>query len=137
MKIGEEQIRLLNALETVSGVNAKDCIVDSDIVSFLVPENDVGKAIGKNAANVKKLNASLGKKIEILPYTPDFKGFLKGAMKEVKFEKISIEESSGEKQALVSLDPENRRKMLGKGRKLKRVKKIAQRNYKIGGLRFG
>ncbi len=137
MKIDGEQLRMINALESVSGVGAKDCIIDEKIISFLVPKKDVGKAIGKNAENVKKLNNALGKNIEILPHTAEFSGFLKGAMKDVSFVKITIVDGERGKEALVSLSPDNRIKLREKGRKLKRIKKIAERNYNIENIRIG
>ncbi len=134
MKIDEDQIRMINALESISGVSARDCVVDREIVSFLVPPKDVGKAIGKKAVNVKKLNDALGKKIEILSYNQDFGSFLKAAMSEINFDKVNVVEENGSKEAIVSLSPESKIKIRERGRKLKRVKMIAERNYNIGNM---
>lgn len=68
MKLSMEDILLINAFEKVSQVTPKDCIVKDNTISYLVKEKDMGKAIGKNAINVKQLEKALNKRIEIIGF---------------------------------------------------------------------
>ena len=68
MKLSMDEILLIKALEQISRVSPKDCITKGDVITYLVKEEEIGKAIGKKAANVKELESKLKKKIEIVGY---------------------------------------------------------------------
>ncbi len=122
MKIGMDEILLINALEKVSRVSPKDCITEEDLISYLVPEKLVGKAIGKKALNVRKLSETLGKKIEIIGYWEKPEKMIQKEMK-ISFKEAKIKG----KKLLFTTDAEGRRKSTSlKG---KRIKNFISRNY--------
>jgi N utilization substance protein A len=124
MKLSMDEIRLMNALENISGANAKDCIVTENMISFLVNEREVGKAIGKKASNVKMLEEKLKKRIEIIGFQENPEEMVKKAL-EIDF---AGAKKSPEKM-VVRLDSINRRKLMKKNAKLRRVKEFVKRNY--------
>ena len=119
-----DEIHLMNALSQITKVSAKDCIIEGDLITFLVKEEEVGKAIGKKAVNVKALQDKLKKRVEIVGWQnePD-KIVSKALGVEVSSAKVS-----GDK-LIVSLDSENRRKAMASGAKIKRIKKLIERNF--------
>ena len=131
MKLGREEILLMNALSNVSGVNARDCLIGNKIVSFVVKESEMGSAIGKNGATVNKLKKMLNKNIELVPYSKDPKKFLEESFNGIVFSEIGLRENNGKKLLLASVDSENRGKMMQNLGKMKRLKEIAKRNYEI------
>ena len=131
MKIGQEEILLMNALSSLTRVNAKDCIISGKNVVFVIREDEVGKAIGKKGETIKNMSDKLNKKIEIFAYTKDAKSFLEKAFREVNFDKIELIESEGKKQLEAILSGENKRKLLSQTKKLKRIKELLQRNYNV------
>jgi len=135
MKLGREEILLMNALSNIAGVNARDCLIGNKMVSFVVKEDEMGSAIGKNGATVNKLKKMLNRNIELIPYNKDPKKFLKESFGNITFSEIGLKESNGKKFLFASMDSENRRKMMQNFGKMKRVKEIAKRNYEIEDIR--
>lgn len=123
MKLSMDEIRLMNALEKISGANAKDCMVSENMVSFLVNEKEVGKAIGKKASNVKTLEEKLKKRVEIIGFQENPEELVKKAL-EIEFN--GAKKDSG--KMIVRLDSTNKRKLMKKNAKLKRVKEFVKRN---------
>lgn len=119
-----DEIHLMNALSQIAKVSAKDCLVEDNLISYFVREEDVGKAIGKKAANVKFLQEKLKKRVEIIGYQEDPGRVVSRAL---GIEVLSVKEN-GEKLILV-LDGTNKRKAMTSGGKMRRVKKLIQRNY--------
>ncbi len=126
MKLTMKEILLMNALTQISEVSAKDCIVDDNIVSFLVAGNEVGKAIGKKAMNVKELETKLKKRIEIIGF------FQKPEMVlESTFEIKSTSVKEGKEKVVVNVNSTDKKKILGNFARFKRVKEFIKRNYGV------
>ena len=100
MKISNEEILLINALQDFSGVTARDCIINEKNILFVVNEKDVGNAIGKKGEKIKKLMNKLRKNIEIYGFTEKPENFIKNSLKEIKIDEIT--ENKEGKQVRVS-----------------------------------
>ncbi len=132
IKLGMDEIRYLNALSKLSGVNAKDCIIGEKNITFIVPEKDMGQAIGKNGSTIEEIRKRIGKNVELIAYTEKPEQFLKKAFNQVQFQKIESKENALQAQ----LDYENKSKLLQQQGKLKRVKEALKRNYNIAEVRI-
>ena len=137
MKLTNEEIRFINALTAVSGVSAKDCIIDNKVICYLVNKDDVGKAIGKGASNIKKLGKKLNRNVEIIGHYKDVEEFVKKSLYNISISSSEIREKDEKKEMVISLDAENRKKLTSKLGKLRRIKEIAKRNYGIDNIRTG
>ena len=126
MKITMEDIMMRSALEKVTGVTPKDCMVEGQLVSYLVPESMVGKAIGKAAVNVKMLEQKLGKRIEIVAYSEKPEEIFSKAL-EVTLNNSKINGS----RLIVNLDGENKAKAFKNNSRIKRVKELIKRNFNL------
>lgn len=124
MKLTMEDILLMNALEKVSGVSPKDCIAGESMVSFLVKEGDMGKAIGKAAGNIKALEGKIKKRVEIVAYRENPEDLVALAL-EVKV--ASSNKKNG--RLFLSMDGTEKRKALSNISRLKRVREFVKRNY--------
>jgi NusA-like KH domain protein len=126
MKLSMDEIRLMNALEKISGANAKDCLISDGMVSFLVNEMDVGRAIGKKASNVRALEESVKRRIEIIGFQENPEEMVKKA--------LEIETTGARKDSekiVIRLDSMNKKKLLKKSAKLKRVREFIKRNFNL------
>ena len=113
-------------MSKVSGVNAKDCIVQGDIISYMIRDKEVGKAIGKSAVNVKELEKKLKKKIEIIGFYEKPEDVL------CKTFDVKIGEVKKKKNKLIlTLDIINKKKVFSKIGRFKRVKDLIKRNYEL------
>ena len=138
MKLGKQEIQLINAFDAVVNVNARDCYVDGNTVTFLVNEHDLGQAIGKQGANVRRMRQRIGKNVEIIPYASDAPTFLKKALKvyKVEVQEIKEREEAGKNSLTLKLDPENREKVLRNMNRLKRLKAIIKKNFDIENVKL-
>jgi NusA-like KH domain protein len=119
-----DEIHLMNALIQVTNVSAKDCIVNDDLVTFLVKEEDVGKAIGKKAINVNKLQDKLKRRIEIIGWQKEPEKIISKTL-EIEFKNAK---NDGNK-LIISMDSINKRKAMTSGAKIKRIRKLIKRNF--------
>lgn len=136
MRLTSDEIFYLNALNSASGANARDCIVQSGVISFLIKKKELGKAIGKDANAVKKLRQTLNLNVEFLEYSEGIEEFLKKALYDIKIKEVNVSERDGKKIANVALEPGEKRKVLGLARRMKRIKALAQRNYNIENIKI-
>ncbi len=126
MKLSLEEIRLMNALEEVADVSVKDCLITGNLVSFLVREQEVGKAIGKKASNVKLLESKLKKRIEIIGFSENPEKMIEKTF-EVKINEVQKKKG----KLLVSLDAIEKKKIFNNAGRLRRVKELIKRNYDL------
>ena len=136
MRLTSDEIFYLNELNSASGANARDCVIEGNVITFLVRKKELGKAIGKDAEAVKKLRLKLKLNVELLEYAEDEKEFIKKALYDVKIKEIKFVERNGKKIANVSLESGERRKILGQTGRLKRIKALARRNYKVEDIKI-
>lgn len=126
MKLDMDEILLINALENLTNVSAKDCIKQNEIISFLVDEKQVGKAIGKKAINIKNLEKKTKKKIEIIGFYKKPEEIIKNSFK------VEIKETKTKgKNLIISVAPENKRKIMSNIGRLKRIQELINRNYSL------
>jgi len=90
-KFDSETMGLINTFESATGAAVKDCII-SDRVLFIVEENQMGKAIGKNGVNIKKMEHLLKKKIKLAEFSSDAAQFVKNL---VYPNEVSVEKKEG------------------------------------------
>ena len=76
IKYDSELIKLITLFESMTGASVKDCIAD-DKLTFIVDENEMGKAIGKGGANIKRLENALKKRIRVIEYNNDITQFVR------------------------------------------------------------
>ena len=136
MRLTSDEIFYLNTLNSVSGANARDCVLQGNVIAFLVKKDDLGRAIGKNAECVKALGKRIGRNVEILEYCDGAPEFIKKALYNIKVNEIKISEKNGKNYALLSLDGENKRKLQNASSRMKRIRALAQRDYKIEGIKI-
>ncbi len=126
MKLSMDEIMLMNALQQVTGVMPKDCLVEETVISFFIPEQLMGKAIGKAAINVKELQTKLNKRVEFVPYFQKPEDVFASAM-EVNFTSAKV---NGGK-LILNLDSASRSKAFKNNSRIKRVKEFILRNYDL------
>ena len=135
MKLESEQIQLINALDAISGVTARDCLVSKETVTFMVPEKFMSKAIGKNGANVKAAMQRFRKRVELFEHTETPEKFIEKAFGLAKLEGIEIKVAGERKVAVVKADAQSKKIILGNIGRLKKIKELCQRNYEVDEIR--
>lgn len=122
-----ENIMFMQALERISGVSAKDCLVNGNLISFLVKEEEMGKAIGKGATNVKELEMRLKRKVELVGFYQKPEDTIASAF-EVKIESVK----NTPEMLILNLSADEKRKILSNVGRFKRIQELVKRNYGLG-----
>ncbi len=92
MKLDNTLIGYVTLFEQVTRVPVKDCFVDKrETLVFIVQDVYVGKAIGKQAVNLKKLFHLTKKKLKIIGYNANVCTFIKHILSPLKVDEITLE----------------------------------------------
>jgi len=134
--ISEDAMRMIAQYENLTGAGARDCIVDDKFgrILFVINPGEMGLAIGKKGASVKKASDAFGKKVEVVEYNADKVQFLRNCFLPVQIQTVTFEpgEEEGTEVAYIEVKPEDRGLAIGKeGRNIIKAKKLALRQFDI------
>ncbi|HIH41404.1 TPA: hypothetical protein HA239_03235 [Candidatus Woesearchaeota archaeon] len=77
----------MTLFEKITRTRVKDYFIDSNnLMNFVVPQEMLGKAIGKHAANVRKMESMLKKKVRIIGFTESEAEFAKNLIHPLRAE---------------------------------------------------
>ena len=85
-------MKLMTLFESMTGAKVKDCIANERLM-FIIEENEMGKAIGKNGANIKRMENMLKKKIKLVEFSNDVLQFVKNMIYPIEALEIKNEEN--------------------------------------------
>ncbi len=143
IKIDRESIELISLFNNISGAIIKDCLIfknqeyNSEVIIFLVKEDDVGKAIGKAGEHVKDLKSKLNKKIDVIAFSENLDRFIQNILQTTKnsivVQNIEIKESRNlKKTVIITVRPQDRGKAIGKdGSMIKKIKELVLRYFNV------
>ncbi len=135
MRLTTEQIKLMGVFQGITGVMARDCIIDDNKTIFVVDNRLVGVAVGKGGKNIKKLESLLGKKVEVIGYSDDLTKFVKNLFYPALILAVNVQEKNGKKYVHVHMDKESRRMVESRMvSKLKTAKTLLKRYYNVDGV---
>jgi len=83
-------MKLIALFESATGASVKDCIANERLV-FIIEENEMGKAIGKNGANIKRMENMLKKKIKLVEFNKNVLVFVKNLIHPIESQDIRQE----------------------------------------------
>ena len=85
-----ELIKIMRLFDSITKSKLKDCFIDDNgLLTFVVQKNQIGKAIGKRAVNVKKLERLLKRKIKIVEFNQELIEFVKNILYPISNVEIS------------------------------------------------
>jgi N utilization substance protein A len=133
IKFDTETIRLMSLFENLTGVPVKDCLVEENTIYFVVDEENVGIAIGKNGNNVKNVENATNKTIKIFGFSENLEKFIKNIIPGVI--EIKINDMEERKIVEVSVEKNERPRIIGReGKNLKIIKELLKRNHGVSDL---
>ena len=133
--ISEDDMRLIAQFENLTGAGARDCVVDEKFsrILFVINPGEMGLAIGKKGASVKKASDAFGKKVEVVEYNPDKVQFLRNCFLPVQIQTVVFEQNEdGDEVAYIEVQAEDRGLAIGKeGKNIIKAKKLAFRQFDL------
>ena len=135
VRLTAKEMGLIALFETMTGAIVEDCVIDdkNDRIIFVVKKGYMGLAIGKGGRKVKLLEKLMKKRLEVVEYSNDVREFITNALKPVRIQGIRLtERPDGRKIAVVSVDPRDKARAIGKnGRNAEKLRLLARRYFGI------
>lgn len=130
IKYDNEVIKVMSLFNSITKAKLKDYFVDdNDLSVFVVEQNEIGKAVGKKAENVKLLENKLNRKIKIIEFNPDVLQFVKNIVFPLKVAEAEFDEKVLKLQAP---DVKTRGLLIGRSAKnLRNIEKIMKRYFDL------
>ena len=138
IKLTSDELRLISLFQSITGANARDCVVDDkmDRVIFIVNKGQMGLAIGKGGATIRQLQNVVGKKVELVEYSDDASEFIRKILNTDMINEIRINDRiDGTRQAIVIVDPKKKGVVVGReGRNAEKARLLAKRYFQISNV---
>jgi N utilization substance protein A len=134
VKLTEDCMRLISQFESLTGASSRDCVVDdrNQRIIFVVNPGQMGLAIGKKGVAIKKASEAMGKKIEVVEYSPNPEQFVKNCFLPAQVTSLEFGGTPEEQSVKVQVRDEDRGIAIGKeGKNIFKVKKLSQRQHNI------
>ena len=129
IKFNIDAMKFMSLFEAMTRAKLKDCIITDALITFIVEEGEIAKAIGKGAANIKKLEAKLKKKIKIVEFSHEITKFIQSLVYPAK---VSDLDCDGKIVTITAADSKSRGLMIGREANILRAfEAIAKRYFEI------
>jgi transcription termination/antitermination protein NusA len=124
----------------MTGATARDCVVDDkrDRVIFVVAKGQMGLAIGRDGASVKKIERAVRRPVEVVEWADDLEGLVRSALGAKYVQEVRVSDRlDGTKGVVVVVDPRKKGAVLGLGgRNAEKVRLLARRYFEIENLQI-
>ena len=127
-----EMIRTLSMFESLTDVEARDCMMKEDEAYFIVPEGKAGMAIGKGGKVVKKVQNQLGKNVKIFEYKDNLGAFVNNLVS-VDIRSLDIQDDDEDgKTVEINVSNDNKGRLVGKdGENIDSIRDILKRTHNV------
>jgi len=126
-------MKYISLFENITLTKVKDCIEKEGYLIFIVNQNDIAKAIGRNGANIKRLSQLLNRKIKIVEFNPNVSQFIRNYIKPLDV--ANIEEDNGN-VTINGRDSKTKGMLIGRDNKnLDDLNSIVKRYFKIDNIK--
>ncbi len=129
-ELTDEDLKLFSSFEKITGVMPSDCASSSSTLVFLVDKKELGKAIGKNAKNIKRLEELFKKRVTIIKDAKDPETLIRNFFGNIKIFRIDSKNVMGEENYTVVISEEQRGIAIGRnGERIKMLKTLLKNRY--------
>jgi len=140
IRLTSDQLSMLSMIQGMTGATARDCIIDekANRVIFVVAKGQMGLAIGKEGAAVKKIERAVRRPVEVIEWADDIEGLVKNALGARHVREVRVEERlDGTKSVMVVVDPRKKGAVLGVGGKnAAKVRLLARRYFGVSNVQI-
>ena len=135
--MSQEELRFLSILESLIGNHVFDCVWDREQnrIIFVVGQQDTGKVIGRGGTTIRRLRDHFHKQIDIIEYSDQIKEYAANTLTPAKIDNVEILEKEGQKIVVVTVNPKERGKTIGKNdRNLQRSRLLMKRHFGVNNV---
>ena len=124
----------------MTGATARDVVVDEkrDRVIFVIAQGQMGLAIGKEGASVKKIERTVRKPVEVVEWADDVEGLVRNTLGAKCVQEVRVSDRlDGTKGVVVVVDSTKKGAVLGIGGKnAEKLRLLAKRYFDVGNLQI-
>lgn len=134
VKLTEKEIKYIQMFEAITGAAVVDCVDDEDIITFVVRQGDLKKALIRRGAKIKELVRIFRKRIKVIEYSTDASVFIKNLLYPAEvIEPVRVaEKPDGRKIVVVSVNPRDKGVAIGKdGKNINLARLLVKRHFNI------
>ena len=129
IKYDLDTMKLMALFEAVTHSKLKDCIISEILVTLIVEDGEIGKAVGKGGINAKSLESKLNKKVRIVEFSDDLVKFIQNITYPAKIKEVVNEDGI---VTITSADSQSRGLLIGRGASILRsYESIVKRYFDI------
>ncbi|MDG6985283.1 MAG: NusA-like transcription termination signal-binding factor [Nitrososphaerota archaeon] len=140
IKLSSDELSLMSMFQGMTGATARDCVIDEkrDRVIFVVAQGQMGLAIGKDGASVKKLERAVRRPVEVVEWADDVEGLVKNSLGAKFVQEVRVgERLDGTKGVVVIVDSRKKGAVLGLGGKnAEKVRLLAKRYFDVSNVQI-
>lgn len=140
IKLSSDELSLLSMFQGMTGATARDVIVDDkrDRVIFIIAQGQMGLAIGKEGASVKKIERAVKRPVEVVEWAEDVEGLVKNTLGAKFVQEVRVSDRlDGTKGVVVVVDSRKKGAVLGLGGKnAEKVRLLAKRYFDVSNLQI-
>ncbi len=93
IKLDTQLIKFIALFERITRAHVKDCFFQKEKLVFIVGQGDLGKSLGKNKANLLKLEKLYNRKLKIVEFSPNMLQFIVNILYPLKV--VDMKEEDG------------------------------------------
>ncbi|MEM0349017.1 MAG: NusA-like transcription termination signal-binding factor [Candidatus Caldarchaeum sp.] len=134
VKLTEKEIKYIQMFEAVTGAAVVDCVDDEDIITFVVRQGDLKKALTGHGAKIKELVRIFRKRIKVVEYSTEVTVFIKNLLYPAEvIEPVRVSEKpDGKKIAVVNVNLRDKGVAIGKdGKNINLARLLVKRHFNI------
>ncbi len=134
--ISAELMKFMSIFENVCKVSPRDCFIDDStgVLTYIVPEGKLRKALGPGASNIRKLETRLKRRVKVSEYSDDVKSFIKSLLLPLRISDISEVEPGV--YLIEPVDNKTRGMIIGRAAvNLRNLEKMVRRFFNIKEIR--
>jgi N utilization substance protein A len=125
-----DTLQLIGHFEKLTGVRVKDFYDHNDRLVFIIETGGLLRALGKDGANVKKLNQQLNRRIKVAEFNPDLKLFIRNLIHPLKVEKMEVNDPDEGVVTLFDEDVKTKGLIIGaKAQNLRFYERVVQKFF--------
>ena len=140
IKLSSDQLSLMSMFQGMTGATARDCVIDDkrDRVIFIVAQGQMGLAIGRDGASVKKIERAVRRPVEVVEWADDIEGLVKNSLGAKFVQEVRVSDRlDGTKGVVVIVDSRKKVAVLGLGGKnAEKVRLLAKRYFEISNVQI-
>ena len=140
IRLTSDQLSMISMFQGMTGATARDCVIDekANRVIFIVAKGQMGLAIGKEGAAVKKIERAFRRPVELVEWADDVEGLIRNALGTKYVQEVRVgDRLDGTKSLVVVVDQRKKGAVLGiGGRNAEKVRLLVRRYFGIGSIQI-